>query len=638
MNTLMIHMAPPQHLFSFFYSLAFIVAIAVLVWEGTRRKFPILPWILIISFSQILFIIGTKLFALSQDEWNTMVHNLQLVPTTKKELFGGMMFLGFGLWIGKVWMKFKPPFLDTFAIAIPLALSIQKAGCFFAGCCFGKSCDLPWAVQYPVLTLPHYHQFQQGLIHQGDLFSIPVHPVQLYELLGALLVVFLVVFFRKRWFRPGSSFLFSVSLYLVVRFIVEFFKAPLAHTTGGAMIGILNQTQWGIMLILPVLLFIHINRERSHQPSIIPAIQSQPPFHAVLTLLTTSVLLIITLSGWFSFMEILVILITFILAAALSIVYIFKNSRYARYKLLYACLLILPFLLMGQTLPRQMKDSVQIRKSKILSFGITGGNFDNTHEIYTGEGCDRIGNKSYFNQKYIVTGAGLAFKNENVTKGFQTQFGLNLILGRHSETFLKVDTLGNAASSAGIMLPNNDKEPILEINPYLKFDSRWFGIGGGMHIGKLSYAYYDKEEHGFEFPATGRKRVSLYPQVYLRVGPRDLVFADYHLADQFPSALPGYRQMFGLGTGFGMDNGTALRIGMVIGEAQLNDDDWDFLETNLNGLYTTGYFPLKGGFILEPLMLFDYSEANSKTDFHFSLALHYEWGKKLVKRPVIPLN
>jgi hypothetical protein len=549
-----------------------------------------------------------------------------------------MLLLGLGLWIGKVWMKFKPPFLDTFAIAIPLALSVQKAGCFFAGCCFGKSCDLPWAVQYPVLTLPHYHQFQQGIIHQGDLFSLPVHPVQIYELLGALLVVFLVLFLRKRWFRPGSSFLFSISLYLVVRFIVEFFKDPRAHTTGGGMIGALNQTQWGIMAVLPVLLFILIYREERQQFTVVPVPQMQPSFHSILTFLTASVLLIITLSDWFSFMEIFVILITFIITTVLTIAYVFKNSRYARYKMVYVCLLLLPFLLMSQTLPRQMEDSVQIKKSKMISFGITGANFDNTHEIYTGEGCDRIGNRSYFNQKYIVSGAGLAFKNENVTKRFETIFGLNLILGRHTETFLKVDSMGNAASSAGILLPHNDKEPVLEINPYLKFDSRWFGIGGGMHVGKLSYAYYNKEEDGFSFPSSGRKLVSFYPQLNVRIGPRDIAFADYHLADQFPSALPGYRQMIGLGSGFGMDNGTSFRIGTLIGEAQLNDNDLDFFEINLHGIYATGYIPLKGGFILEPLMLFDYSEADLKTDFHFSMALHYEWGQKLVKRPVIPLQ
>jgi prolipoprotein diacylglyceryltransferase len=638
MNTLLIHMAPPQHMFNFFYSLAFILAISVLLMEGYRRKFPMIPWILIISFSQILFIIGTKLFALSHDEWSTMIGNFQLVSTTKKELFGGMLLLGLGLWIGKVWMKFKPPFLDAFAIAIPLALSVQKAGCFFAGCCFGKTCDLPWAVQYPVLTLPHYHQFQQGLIHQGDLFSLPVHPVQIYEMLGALMVVFLVIFFRKRWFRTGSSFLFSISLYLVVRFMVEFFKDPMAHTTGGGMIGVLNQTQWAIMAILPALLFILIYREKRQKFTVVPVPQMQPSFHSILTFLTASVLLIITLSDWFSFMEIFVILITFILSAALTIAYVFKNSRYARYKLVYVCLLLLPFLLMSQTLPNQMEDSVLIKKSKIVSFGISGADFDNTHEIYSGEGCDRIGNRSYFNEKYFVSGAGIAFKNENVTKKYETKFGLNLILGSHAETFLKVDTTLGAAKSVGILLPDNNRKTIFEINPYLKFDSRWFGIGGGMHIGKLSYAYYDKEESGYGFPATGRELVSFYPQVYARFGPRDIIFADYHLGDHFPSALPGYRQMFGLGSGFGREDGTSLRIGTIIGEQQLNNGIFEMFSTSLHGIYTTGYIPMKGGFILEPLMLFDYSAADSKTDLHFSVALHYEWGQKLVKRAAIPLE
>jgi phosphatidylglycerol:prolipoprotein diacylglycerol transferase len=568
-----------------------------------------------------------------------MMKNLVLVPTSKKELFGGMLFLGLGLWIGKVWMKFKPNFLDTFAIAIPLALTIQKIGCFFAGCCFGKPCDFPWAVQYPVYTLPHYHHYQQGLISQGELLSLPVHPAQLYEMLGALLIVILVIVFQKRWKSKGSSFLFSVSFYLFVRFIVEFFKDPLAHTSGGAMMGALNQTQWGIVIVLPFLIFLLIYREIRWKPSDFSVTTSIPSLPSIISFLSLSSILIVTLSGWFQFMEIAAILTFFILASVLTLFHIFKNYRRASYRLLYACLLVIPFLLMSQTLPEQVNDSVRIKKSKSIGIGFGTGNYDNSNEKYIGEGCDRISNTAYFNQKYSLTGASLNFRNENLSMSSESNYGINLILGRHTETLLRVDSYPPDSTSINLANPGADKQTIFGINPYIKYDVRWFGIGAGLHIGKLSYTYYSKEKVGYGIPASGRNLISVYPQAYLRIGPRDIAYLDYHLAEHFPSALPGYIQMIGLGSGFGSENGTTLRIGTLIGNYNNNNSGFlDFPDIPFHGIYATGYLPLRNGFILEPLILVDTSEDDQNADFHFSLGLRYELSGKIVNRPAIPLK
>jgi prolipoprotein diacylglyceryltransferase len=633
MNILTIRLALPGQLFSIFYSVAFLTAILVLLYEGHRRKFPMIQWILIIAFSQILFIIGTKLFALSGEEWHDMLENLRLIQSPKKELFGGMLLLGLGLWIGKSWMKFRPSIPDAFALAIPLALSFQKLGCFSAGCCFGKVCSAPWAVQYTVMTLPHYHHFREGLIQQGELWSLPVHPVQLYELLGTLLVVALVLIFRKKWKREGSSFVFSISLYLLVRWLVEFFKDPLAHTSGGAMIGAMNVTQWGILVLLPVLLFLLVLRERKVRTVIVPASNAGLSLPAVLSFLAASVLVIFVLSGWFSALEFWVIMSTFIAAAVMTMVYLFRNNIQFRYKMVYSGLLILPFFLMSQTLPQQMKDSLDIKRSKVFSFGMTGASFDNTHEIVTGEGCDRIGNRSYFNQKYFVAGAGLGLKNENLTWKLETEYGLNLIVGNHAETFLKYDSIGGASGPGSLTLPDHNKALIFDVNPYFKFETRWFGGGGGLHIGKISYAWHMKEESGSLFPASGRKLISLFPMLYLRIGPQDIAFVEYHLADQFPSALPGYAQMIGIGSGFGKKKGLYVRIGSLIGNNILHPVFLDFGFANrIRGFYATGLFPLKENLSLEPFLLIDTSELDSKTDLHFALALHYEWGNKMIRK------
>jgi phosphatidylglycerol:prolipoprotein diacylglycerol transferase len=631
-----LHLPPPGHYFTLFYTVAFVVALGILLWEGYRRKFPMLPWILMVLFSQILFIAGTKLFTLSGDEWRSIFSTLSLVPAPKKELFGGVLFLVAGLLIGKRWMKFRTPFADAFALAIPSALVFQKAGCFFAGCCSGTPSSLPWAVQYPVYTLPHFFHHQQALIGQSELFSLPVHPVQLYELLGALLVVALVIAFQKRWKQPGSSVLFSLSLYLAVRFGVEFFKDTAGHTTGGAMVGIFNQTQWSILLLLPLFLLLLVRREIRSTPVLsLRGNDSPPSLPAVVSFFALSGGLIVVFRNWFHPVELGVILLFFMVAALHALLLLFRTCHSFRVRLAYAVLLLLPFLLMGQTLPQQLSDSVVIRKSKSVGVGISTGNYNNSLERYSGEGCDRISNTAYFNQKYLIGGASLNFKEENLTRARTLNYGLDLILGQHTEALIKTGKYPPDSVSVNTLLPDPERKFLFSISPYLSYDERWYGIGGGIHAGQLSYTVYNKEVEGDGMPVSGRKMVRVYPRLYLRFGPRDIAFADYHLASHFPSALPGYRQMVGLGTGLGKNDGTLLRLGTIIGD-KYNSDDWDFLETQMSGVYVTGNFPLKSGLTIEPLLLFTTSEADSKIDFQFSVGMRYELGMREFSRAASP--
>jgi hypothetical protein len=293
---------------------------------------------------------------------------------------------------------------------------------------------------------------------------------------------------------------------------------------------------------------------------------------------------------------------------------------------------------MGQTLPQHVNDSVQIRRSKSVGIGFGTGNYDNSYERYMGEGCDRISNTAYFNQKYTLGGAALNFKNENLTNSIETNYGVNLLFGKHTETLLDVKKYPPDSISVPLPEQTGNDQALFGLNPYYKIDTRWFGIGAGLHLGKLTHTLHNKGTEGYGTPGSGRYVVSVYPQAYLRIGPRDIAFMDYHLADHFPSALPGYKHMIGLGTGFGSMSGISLRMGTLIGNNYHDEGLLDFWDTSLNGLYLTGYFPIEKRFILEPLFLYNASEFDDKGDFHFSLGLHYSWGEKIIKRPAIPFQ
>jgi phosphatidylglycerol:prolipoprotein diacylglycerol transferase len=52
---------------------------------------------------------------------------------------------------------------DTLAPSIALGYVFGRIGCLFNGCCYGRACDLPWAIHFP----PEHETYPRG-----------VHPTQ----------------------------------------------------------------------------------------------------------------------------------------------------------------------------------------------------------------------------------------------------------------------------------------------------------------------------------------------------------------------------------------------------------------------------------------------------------------------------
>ncbi len=96
--------------------------------------------------------------------------------------------------------------LDTWLAPAPLLHVFGRTGCFLAGCCYGRASELPWAV---------------ALGGSGG----GVHPVQLYEAAGEL-VLFLLLWF---WMRPRQRFDGQVALayvigYCLLRLVTDQFR------------------------------------------------------------------------------------------------------------------------------------------------------------------------------------------------------------------------------------------------------------------------------------------------------------------------------------------------------------------------------------------------------------------------------
>lgn len=124
--------------------------------------------------------------------------------------------------------------LDVLAPSIGIMVAVARAGCFFAGCDFGRPTSVPWALRYPVMTPAFRAEVDAGLIDASAPHTLAVHPTQLYE--AAIGVVIVAVTLRMRASaRAGDRFLVAVALYAVGRILVDVLRGDLAR---GGMLGL----------------------------------------------------------------------------------------------------------------------------------------------------------------------------------------------------------------------------------------------------------------------------------------------------------------------------------------------------------------------------------------------------------------
>lgn len=130
------------------------------------------------------------------------------------------------------------PSLDLFALYAPLTQSIARFGCFFAGCCYGKTTDLPWAITYgDSNTMAPAH--------------LPLHPTQIYSSLN-LFIIFLIVkaWSHKKNRHPGALMFLYLTLAGFERFLVDFLRADQDYFAHHSL-AFLSVNQWvGLTLSL----------------------------------------------------------------------------------------------------------------------------------------------------------------------------------------------------------------------------------------------------------------------------------------------------------------------------------------------------------------------------------------------------
>ncbi len=154
--------------------------------------------------------------------------------------------------------------LDIFALPTLVGLMIHRVGCYFAGCCWGDLAShgpagdfasqvntVPWlnsltgGVHYPPGSLPFEQHVALGLIEPDAIASLPVVPVQLYEVALLFLIVLALWRFPWREYPKGTIAVVVTCAYAIMRFFVEYMRAD-----GHIFVGNLTITQLQCLVLL----------------------------------------------------------------------------------------------------------------------------------------------------------------------------------------------------------------------------------------------------------------------------------------------------------------------------------------------------------------------------------------------------
>ena len=166
----------PSFYFKIFYLLAFTFIFIMVIRHSLKKEYHLRSVLLMLTTITFLTVIGSKLFTIPFIDWD-VIFSSNPSHYNNRSAIGGLLFGLIGLHFSQKLFGFKRPLLDLYAWIVPIALGIQKIGCFFNGCCYGNPSELFWSVQYPKGTHAHYNQWTHGMIGEYAGFSSNLHPV-----------------------------------------------------------------------------------------------------------------------------------------------------------------------------------------------------------------------------------------------------------------------------------------------------------------------------------------------------------------------------------------------------------------------------------------------------------------------------
>ena len=202
---------------------AMLAAVAALILAKVRKitVFDLACSVVYVMFGSFL---GAKLVFIIV----TLPKIIELNLSWQSFVFGGFVFYGGLLGGGTALILYthryrdETDLFDVYAAVLPLGHALGRVGCFFAGCCYGIPYSGRWA---------HTYTESAGMTPLG----VPLLPIQLIESAGLVLLfaVQMVLFFTIGKNKNGINAVTYLTVYPVMRFIIEFFRGDLERGRAG---------------------------------------------------------------------------------------------------------------------------------------------------------------------------------------------------------------------------------------------------------------------------------------------------------------------------------------------------------------------------------------------------------------------
>jgi phosphatidylglycerol:prolipoprotein diacylglycerol transferase len=231
----------PVHSYGLLIAIGAVVGIALAVRRGRSVGFATPVTLDLTFYVAVVGLVGARLLyvLMHAGDYTRLCVGNGLPRSTAEKLSdctlalrfwqGGLVFLGGAVLAAAVILVFaRKRRLGVGQVADVLAPSVSAAhvfgrmGCFLVGCCYGK----PWShgVHFPPDSVAYTDLLVRRLVFTGAACTPGLHPTQIYEAVGELIIfTFLLWQWRHRKF-PGMVALSYAGAYGILRFFVEIFR------------------------------------------------------------------------------------------------------------------------------------------------------------------------------------------------------------------------------------------------------------------------------------------------------------------------------------------------------------------------------------------------------------------------------
>jgi prolipoprotein diacylglyceryltransferase len=515
--------------YNFFYAVAIILAVFVLIIQGKIYRFQFFSWTLTFVSCLVVFVIGCTLITFKRVEWKSLlfasgVHHHHVGAS----VLGGLLFSIPMIILFKRLYSYNNKMFDAFALVLPIGMAVQRIGCLIAGCCYGTLSNNPWAVTY-----------------RSGHATISLHPVQLYESAGCVLIVIMILFSARFLSKPGNLFVFSGLCYASVRFVCEYFRAHEINSVQGNQLTVLSKVQYAMLAFVIVAALIIFLRESSNLKIHKKHVQA-PPLHILVIHFLVLIVVIVFFSPRLRSFDVVIIFGLVSIPCTLFFWKLYKEHLMVpHFRLTVVSLLALSILLMSQQSSTSTQHYKTVRTYNSLSFGGSAQHLDLKKQVGSTSGDCGSPIYTYFNMKN-ATGAVSVARTWAKENNVEYTLGLNTY----------VSSVKEKVSGASVA---NNNFSFIGLNPSFVTTMKDAEVTIGLHVGNLRRIRTDLDPSKSETTIVSHSKI--LPQLALRIGNPKVFFVNAQIYNNPLGVIPSSPFSFGGGSGFGSKRGNYIELG-----------------------------------------------------------------------------